>query len=450
MKRPRGKRLKILLTVAAGALVVATAESQRVVITNSGAATGNLLQWTDFTYAGAFRYSISSNGYDSGGAEFSGIAYDAAGNGGAGSLYVSNTYANRFAEINIPTLNTDVNATIAALNVATNLQVFPANNPTDTNWDTWGTQLNDGTCDSGDDCPDMSASFIWDGKWWGQWGDTYNNGNQTNTFWNRSTKTLSTSSVASEMFHLTVDTGQGVGGYSAYTTEIPDTDSWRTRLGGTHLSGQFFPSIITRFGYGPSLYAWSPLDYTGSNHPNATALLNYPTDALSLAFLAGATPYITGSGECVSPGCYYLSTNLVWTSISTGTPVFPSGHDSVLFVNRFATGDVAYCQPPQNTDPEAACYDPETTSSGQATSSYGYQAMFYDANDLEEVKNGSRTRYSVMPYAYGEISLPPNLANWHHKTPYVAHDPTNKRIFIKIIGSYLSGAEPIILVYSYP
>lgn len=454
---------------------------------------GNLLQFANLTYEGAFSYFVSANGTETSGNMLGGIHFDPAGNSGAGSLFVGNTYGTRLAEISIPALNASATATYAQLSVASVLQTLGSNDPTDgksAQWSGSGVQMGQ------QGWADMLTPFLVNGSdLYLQWGSSYdgNSGTtgQVKTFLKRS-RTLSSTGTASDFFRLTMDGSASPGApgtYSAYTCQIPTTNSWQTRLGGTHLSGQFYPSIASRFGFGPNLFAWSPLAYNGSNNPSATTLLQYPTDETSLAALAGYAPEDGGTG--VGPYLYYYSGNTLWNIVTQAHPVFPTGYDTVMFIGLHLRGSVGYgiggpytgSDPSHPTDPylkyapntviqtgdldaipgvtvgDRRIYDIQdvyTGAKGNHGHPYEFHYILYDANELEQVKLGQRSRYSVMPYAWGTIPDPSSgfIGNGHdfvwHQYLSATYDAAHKKIYVQMMVATGGGLYPIIAVYSHP
>lgn len=202
---------------------------------------------------------------------------------------------------------------------------------------------------------------------------------------------------AVEVWHATpgvINTTQGfVGGYAA--TVPPE---WQAAIGGPAVVGGQCMSIVTRTSNGPSLVAINPADINVHTPVPGTALM-YELGG-EWGDYNGATPLWGGTG-CIG-----------------GMAIIP-GTRTVVFIGWNGTGE--FCYGP-------ACHDPEFPGvEGQHAYPYNYQYWLVDLKDLALVKAGKKAVTSVLPYAYGPITVP--FAHDVTKIRGVYLDPGNLKLY---------------------
>lgn len=336
----------------------------------AGAAHCPLLTAADLfgTYLGAARAPLDdicngNNGFAY--YQYGGLAYAS-----PSSFYVTNGYC--FAEVTIPALRKD--ADVAALNPLTFAQ----------NW--W---LSDAVYGGfyGDIDAAKSTGFNFGGLlkygnylYVGGYGFYGSQAAPHDKSWFRLNPNLAQNGTtypgAVEVWQATpgvINTTQGfVGGYAA--TVPPE---WVAALGGPAVVGGQCMSIVTRTSNGPSLIAINPADINVKTPVPGTALM-YELGG-EWGDYNGATPLWGGTG-CIG-----------------GVAIIP-GTRTAVFIGWNGTGE--FCYGP-------ACHDPEFPGvEGQHAYPYNYQFWAVDLLDLALVKAGKKAVTSVLPYAYGVITVP--------------------------------------------
>jgi len=207
--------------------------------------------------------------------------------------------------------------------------------------------------------------------------------------------------------------GMGAGFYSGYMGLIPT--EWQSLFGGPAITGNCCLSIISRTSYGPAAFVFDPEGGTNTAKP----MVYYDSSHQTL----GA--YGAGGSHPVFNG----------TTRITGV-VFPSGTSSVLFIGETGTGNYCYGE-------ASVCGDP--SNNWKADHAYPYRAYVwaYDANDMLAVKNGSKSPWSITPYATWELSQPGNVSQ-DFGIGGAAYDPQTGRIFVVRKGD---DAVPTVFVY---
>lgn len=175
-----------------------------------------------------------------------------------------------------------------------------------------------------------------------------------------------------------------VGMVGGYMGAVPL--EWRALFGGPALTGQCCISIISRSSYGPSVSVFDP-DQLGTGATPSRMLLGYPDAHQTL-------------------GGYYQSGPYFNAATVMGGVAFPAGTRSVLFFGRHGT---THCYGTGTTDPTLHntsngqggvwCYDPTNSYKGPHGYPYHHQVWAYDANDLLQVKAGTKNPWDVLPYA---------------------------------------------------
>lgn len=211
--------------------------------------------------------------------------------------------------------------------------------------------------------------------------------------------------------------GGFVGGYMAH---IPD--NWQEKLGYPALTGKGAIGIISRSSLGPAAWGFDP-DNLGKVDPTpAEFFVGYPISHPTLGTYEGTSLY------------YNMATEI-------NGLVFPVGSSSLLFFGRHGLGFNGHgdsCYGSGTSDmslhgtPDGQgnvyCYDPSSSDKGAHAYPYVYQVWAYDANDLLDVKAGTKNPWDIVPYARWEFELP--FADSSKKIKGVAYDPSTQRIFI--------------------
>lgn len=336
-----------------------------------------LIKKGDLVYQGAFK----APGFDYGGTA---IAYNPANN----SLFmVGHVYDQKTAEISIPNIVNSTNlGQLASASIIQPLRDalegrLQQINPTDPNSQRIGGQLVYGNKLY------VSAYSFYDG-----------NGTQRASHFVRPLSLSATGQITGP-----VRVGNQYPGFvSAYMTLIPP--EWRARFGGPALTGNCCQSIISLQSSGPAVSVFNPEDISGGGSVSATPLVGYPS------------PNILGPGGDTQNNVFSL------TSQVTGV-IFPDGTRSVLFFGRHGIGPYCYGE-------ASTCGDPAEGGKGTHAYPYVYQVWAYDANQLLEVKNGSRAQHSVTPYAIWNFNLPFEQSNSKREIGGATYDAENKRIFV--------------------
>jgi hypothetical protein len=345
--------------------------------------TAPLLKQSDLVYQGAFRLPAGSA--DESSLAYGGIAlgFNPANN----SLFIlGHDHTQRTAEVKIPALiNT---SDVSKMATATILQPL-----------TDATEGKLKSVNSSDpNAQKIGGHFVYNGKLYIT-GYSFYDGNGT--------------SKASHFVRpLDLSTkGQALGPYKVgndypgwvgiYMTEIPA--EWRSLLGGPALTGGCCLSITSLHSNGPAVSVFDPTTIGSATAP-ATALVGYPL----------ASP-LGGSYDKKS-SYFNLATKIKGV-------IFPSGTRSVLFFGRQGTGEYCYGD-------GAPCGDPSDLYKGTHAYPYVYQIWAYDANDLLAVKQGSKSRSSVQPYALWNYTLPTENKQSTHLIGGATYDAKNQLIYI--------------------
>ena len=295
-----------------------------------------------------------------------------------------------------------------------------------------------------------------------------------------------------------VDTpGKGNGGFvGGYMCWIPQ--AWREALGGKALTGMGGISVITRSSYGPSAWVFDPEDFfkpeisaNSLNNPvSADMLLGYPSAHTSLGAYAGARlihEATTYSREFFGNLGDMANSRAItpWGWNGSGAPrgiAFPEGSKSVLIFGRMGMGNSNYgagdnaegtlCYGPGTTIKSEAgrvggqscndgkstvgggdhcCYDPTNTNKGGHAYPYKARIWAYNADDLADVKKGTKYAWNVLPYAIWDFDFPyiDEAKNGSRDIGQVAYDPATQRLFISQLITDNPGYArfPVIHVY---
>ena len=219
-----------------------------------------------------------------------------------------------------------------------------------------------------------------------------------------------------------------VGGHM---TQIPP--EWQGAFGGRALTGHCCTSIIGHQSLGPSASVFNPEDLGMLDPVPAHPVVNYPIDHATL----GA--WGVGPANPV----YNMSTTI------TGV-VFPPGTRSVMFFGGTGLGPSCYGE--GTSDPNLVgqptpdgsvwCYDPDNASKGTHAYPYSAYVWMYDANDLVDVRNGTKNPWQVTPYFSGALTLPVAADALNG----AVYDPATHRLYVEeacVIGD----CEPLFQVF---
>lgn len=411
----------------------------------SGTQTANLVYENNLTYLGSFRPhnayfdtpSIINVDYPRA------IAFDAAGNGGAGSLYFMCGLNSVTSECVIPaTFSDGFSTAYGSLPEAALLQtprsVFD-----------WQAQA----YPSAPTETGVFGQLIYNGKLIQSGGILYTNAAPSKTHATRS-KVLATVET-SQTSLVTPSGGYGNGRYlSGPMCLIPST--WQTALGGKALTGWAGVSVNSNANKGPPAYAFDP-DLVGTGAITAQTLLYY----------ANSTPLDAESQNPLIGDDAQGSQAALWTSASFGYGVFgmsiPNGTDSLLYFGPHPTGVQGYNDTTgyEVTNIDAYygggsrnAFDPKQGTRGPFAGSYTMQCWAYNLNDLAAVKSGSVIPYNVKPYAVWSLSIPyASASNTNSDLAKLtiagsAYDPANKRLFIAHGDAAQSSRPLVISVFS--
>ncbi len=240
-----------------------------------------------------------------------------------------------------------------------------------------------------------------------------------------STFNLSSSNDFQGFYSLDADIyPRSLGGYM---TTIPN--AWQSLFGGPALTGNSALSIIGCISSGPAATVFDPDDLGVQNPVPATNVLHYPLEH------------------------YLVTGNATDNTFSYGSLVkgiaFPEGFRSVLFIGRqtLASG---YCYGPGTDDPNLHglpteggtwCYDLCDESKGGHGYPYYHSIWAYDANDLLQVKNGTKQAWEIQPYATWQLDDMDTRGCAGIRG--AGYDPDTRRLFI----TQLYGEEPRVDVY---
>ena len=197
-------------------------------------------------------------------------------------------------------------------------------------------------------------------------------------------------------------------------THIPP--EWQALLGGSALTGLSCIPIVTRTSFGPSAFAFDPLQVGQPTVP-AQPLVYYPSDHPTLGPWSGSNPTYGATtligGMVIVPGTRTL---LFFGSNGVGEHIYGYGtSDKTLHGKPHPQG-------------EKWAYDPTDSAKGSHAYPYKYQVWAYDLSDCAAVKAGTKQPWEVKPYGVWPIDLPINHA-FQVRFASVAIDPVSRRIY---------------------
>ena len=393
------------------------------------------------------------------------IAYNSAGNGGLGSLFVQSFGA--VAEITIPTPGTTL-GTVPTASYITTLtdplegQISTSGMPGDV---TIGGLLVDG------------------GKLIVTANTLYNTITKASWFWRRPLNLLTTGAVEGPFAVTDVAFRDNPRCYAGCMANVPS--SLQTKLGGPVIAGLSAQSIVSNTSDGPTYASFDPANFTsasanvkrgayvaagvntmdlssgtsmsattdfyvgywlttasGSSSARKVTAYNGTTKVATVDSNWLATP-TSGSWVLIPPvsakalamytdGELQPSTDIthpyIWdqTSSPLGGYAIPNGTRSVLSFSQGGNNLYTYSQNNQ-VRYGIKCYDPSGISTGEHNYPYFPRCWAYDANELEQARLGSVTPGSVKPYAVWNFTMP--ILN-NEAIRGSAYDPVNKRLFL--------------------
>ncbi len=199
---------------------------------------------------------------------------------------------------------------------------------------------------------------------------------------------------------------RALGGYMGY---IPP--EWQTLMGGPALTGNCCLSIISNTSSGPAATVFNPDDVGVKNPIPGKTILHYPLEHA----MGGTFNATTGSN-------------------AKGV-AFPAGSRSVLFIGNSSNPN--YCYGPGTDDPALHgtpaeggtwCYDPCNHSKGGHGYPYYHTVWAYDANDLLQVKNGTKQSWEIQPYTSWRLNeMDPSGCG---KIKGAGYDPATQRLYL--------------------
>lgn len=196
---------------------------------------------------------------------------------------------------------------------------------------------------------------------------------------------------------------------------------WQSALGGDMLQADKQYSINSTQNMGPFLSSWSTSQVgVVSPLPN-TVLCDKQYPGLN------ETPLWNNTTQCVGLA-------------------FPSNTRTVLHIGRYGTGTIYYGDP--GIDGPA---DPMSPYKGYHAYPYRWRIWAYDAQDLADVKAGTKASNTVEPYSTWLVAAPPGTLDGGGSTTLTVgacFDDVNKRLFIAECESSRTGSlQPIIHVF---
>ncbi len=368
-----------------------------------------LIQQQDFAYVGAFRMPdmpYTGNYCDSLTYSGRGLAFDPAGNAGAGSLFISGheNCGARVAEISVPEL---VNSPdIQALKRATLLQTRPS-----TLRDALEGALERSGLAGGTNAT-VNGLLVHGNTLLISAGNDYAY-SQPVSHWTRP-KDLSVLGQVSTATAVRGDRSfRDPRGTAGYMCHVPT--ALQPHLGGPALTGWVAASIVSATSDGPAAFSFDPADLGKSTSLTVKTLLFYPHGYSLEASIPGQATELWN-----------------WTSIVRGCAI-PEGTRTVLFFGSHGTGAFYYGTGGPNgretSAPYRAIYDPSDTSTGEHAWPYRYQIWAYDANDLMRVRQGEIAPHTIRPYASWRVRVPLERPDDRHNIGGAVYDPRTKRLY---------------------
>jgi hypothetical protein len=293
--------------------------------------------------------------------------------------------------------------------------------------------------------------------------------------------------------------------YAGYVTTVPT--ALQSKLGGTHICGLAAQSIDANTSDGPAIASFNLSDFTASaanSKQGAFVAANSTTMTLSsgtgmsgtnnfyngywltskegLSAAKVVTAYDGGTkvasiapstwAQTPTSGSWFLIPPIaakalamyepngfqnvqgttaanypylcVWDDTSSGGnmgTVVPNGTRSVLMMERGGNNFYEYSSPTQVRG-GVKCYDPSESSTGEHNYPYFLRCWAYDANELEQARLGNINPNNMKPYAVWNLQMP---IYDNGKIGGMTYDAANKRIFV----TNISGGAGRIVVHVF-
>lgn len=430
-------------------------------------AADKLLQPSDLIYAGAIKLPSANYGCtDSTKCGFGyggyGLAYNPAGNGGAGSFFMAgHLWNNWVAEFAPPIGGFSNSSSLGSLGTARVLQNFT--DITNGNFNYSGTSATDQGSLIGN-AGQLGGLMVYNNKLIGQVYVQYDANAQSvrshftaGLDWTTGTGFKGLYSVGTKPSPV-----PQAGFLDVYMGAIPDNSTvggfnWRTLLGGPVLTGGAAMSIISRTSSGPAAFVFDP-----------TGLDSYSSPAISETNPIAANPLVyyplshqtLGSGDNNSQMTDGLPTKYIDGKIAFNLTtnirgvVWPKGSKSIIFLGTQGVGYYCYglgtndqrkvwgiggntatnnfqCVDPTATfnpasgnceggtavpsNPNPYCFNPPGSGNhGTNAYPYVYRAWMYNADDFLKVKNGVINQatglayqpWEILPYSVFDLNPP--------------------------------------------
>lgn len=392
-----------------------------------------LLTLSDVVYAGAFRYNGNQfGGQDLTFSDKSTIAYNAStGNMLITSSGLSNT--KYFGEFDIPALSTSL--TLTDLNIAANTQPFV--NVLD------NIPVNPADDDDGSGTT-IYGMFERNGKILTNFARYYDNFPFNDYIACVKPDSTDISNPADVAGGFLYTSGQKA---AIWASEIPA--AWQGRLGGTHICGSSSGTsrgILARYSVGPSAHVFDPDDLLDPVPVAGTTITTTPILDYSYPNALGVTNPANIDNEVFQAGfTWNLATETNYGFIVPGTDTYAVfGHQA-----GFNSGLGYKLRNPGESPTDLGDFD--------AVDPLDYRNiyMFFDANDLERVKNGEIQPYEVVPYEWGTFDVPfgGTPASGINTISGGTFDPVSGRLYLNLIYADTSqgfaSALPLTVAFTF-
>jgi len=414
------------------------------------------------------------------------IAYNAAGNEGAGSLFLNGGGSIGIGEITIPTPSKTSPPTASTIqNIV--LDPFEGQYPA-------GITSGGGI--------GMGGLLVDDGKLIMTMNGAYSVTTSAAWFWRRPLNLSTTGQLEGPFAVADATYRNNPRCYAGYITTVPT--ALQTKLGGTHICGLAAQSIESNTSDGPAIASFNLSDFTaaaanskqgsfvaansttmtlssgtsmsGTNNfyngywlttKNGTATdpaTNTPCGSRVVSGYDGSSKVATISSawsNTPTAGSWFLippitakalamyETNAfqdvqgttaanypylyVWDDSSSGGTmgtVVPNGTRSVLMMESGGNNYYMYSSPTQVRG-GVKCYDPTGGGTGEHNYPYFMRCWAFDANELEQARLGNINPNNMKPYAVWNLELPIYNSS---RIGGMTYDAANKRIFVTNIA----------------
>lgn len=381
-----------------------------------------------------FEYSGSFNVPDESGFNYvkSGFTYNAQGNGGSGSFYITgHDWYQEIAEITRP--EAEVNADVTLLPVAEVLQNFTGKIHAKSMYIREDGSLLDVSVKIG-------GLLVYGGKLYGSAYAYYSGASDAKRSHFKTSLDLSDSSVETNFKGMFTIGNLNPGKTGGYMCLIPVAK--RHLFGGASaLTGQAGICIITRSSFGPSLHTFSPENMTDPGIAvSSRALVYYPGEHQNLGTYGNSSEYnpTYNMSTAVSGVIYPENSEYVYVIGTTGLgiPFYGAG-----------TNDPDLHLKPMKGYPDVRYYyDPVYPGSkGPHAWPYVNYLWIYHEDDLVAVYNGTIEPWDIKPVCEGVIDLPYYDINRSCGLSGVTYDSEKGCVYIS--AKQCNGTKPVVHVY---